>query len=196
MKLKSKLDLSKFSCIVIGVSAGGMEVLSKLLPSLPADFPLPVIIVQHLHKTSTGYYLEYYNEKCLLFVKEAKQNEIIKVGNIYFAPPDYHLLIENNKTFAISSDEKVNYSRPSIDILFESAADVYGEKLIGIILTGANNDGAEGMKIIKQKGGFTIAQNPLEAEFPVMPQSAIDTGTIDLILTLNEISDEFIKRDK
>ncbi|MCD6176434.1 MAG: chemotaxis protein CheB [Candidatus Cloacimonetes bacterium] len=173
-----------------------MEVLSKLLPSLPADFPLPVIIVQHLHKTSTGYYLEYYNEKCLLFVKEAKQNEIIKVGNIYFAPPDYHLLIENNKTFAISSDEKVNYSRPSIDILFESAADVYGEKLIGIILTGANNDGAEGMKIIKQKGGFTIAQNPLEAEFPVMPQSAIDTGTIDLILTLNEISDEFIKRDK
>ena len=196
MKLKSKLNLSKFSCIVIGVSAGGMEALSKILPSLPAEFPLPVIIVQHLHKTSTGYYLDYYNEKSLLFVKEAEQNEIIKVGNIYFAPPDYHLLIENNKTFAISSDEKVNYSRPSIDILFESAADVYGEKLIGIILTGANNDGAEGMKIIKQKGGFTIAQNPLEAEFPVMPQSAIDTGTIDLILTLNEISDEFIKRDK
>jgi len=191
-----KLNLKEFKCIVIGVSAGGMEALSKLLASLPADFPLPVIIVQHLHKTSTGYYLEYYNEKCSLFVKEAEQNETIKAGNIYFAPPDYHLLVEDNETMILSSDEKVNYSRPSIDILFESAADAYREKLIGIILTGANNDGAEGMRIIKQKGGFTIAQNPLEAEFPVMPQSAIDTGTIDFILTLNEIINELIKRYK
>jgi two-component system chemotaxis response regulator CheB len=106
------------------------------------------------------------------------------------------LLVEDNETLILSSDEKVNYSRPSIDILFESAADAYREKLIGIILTGANNDGDEGMRIIKQKGGFTIAQNPLEAEFPVMPQSAIDTGTIDLILTLNEIINELIKRYK
>lgn len=187
-----QLNLKEFKCIVIGVSAGGMKVLSELLPSLPAEFPIPVIIVQHLHKTSTGYYLDYYNEKSSLFVKEAEQNEIIKVGNIYFAPPDYHLLIENDGTFSISSDEKVNYSRPSIDILFESAADAYREKLIGIILTGANNDGAEGMIIIKQKGGFTIAQNPLEAEFQVMPQSAIDTGKVDLILTLNEITTKII----
>ncbi|MCK4957577.1 MAG: chemotaxis protein CheB [Candidatus Cloacimonetes bacterium] len=190
-KKKLKLDLSNFKFMVIGVSAGGMEALSKLLPSFPKNFPLPIVIIQHLHKNCTGYYIEYYNEKCALFVKEAKHYEKIEAGNIYFAPPDYHLLIEENKTLSLTIDEKVNYSRPSIDVLFESAAEVFQEKLIGIILTGANSDGTEGMKIIKQNGGLTIAQNPLEAEFPIMPQSAIDSGSIDLILTLQEMTIEF-----
>ena len=191
MKIKSKLDLTKFKCIVIGVSAGGMETLSTLLPSFSSDFPLPIIIVQHIHKTSNSHHIEYYNENCSLLVKEAEQYEKIQAGTIYFAPPDYHLLIEDDETLLLSLDEEVNFSRPSIDVLFESAADVFGKKLIGIILTGANNDGAEGMKFIKQCGGFTIVQDPNDAEFPVMPQSTIDAAEIDLIQDLETIIIDF-----
>ena len=139
----------KYKCIVIGVSAGGMEALDRLFSGIPEDFPLPIVIAQHLHKSNTGYFLEYYDKRCDLNVKEADEKEQIKPGNIYFAPADYHLLIEDDETFTLSAGEKVNYSRPSINILFESAAYVYDAQLIGIILTGANNDGAKGMKLIK-----------------------------------------------
>lgn len=196
MKQKLILNLKKFSCIVIGVSAGGMEALTRLFAHIPKDFPLSILVVQHMHKLQNDYFITHHNSTCILPVKEAEEKEKIRSGTIYFAPPDYHLLVEEDETLALSVDEKVNYSRPSIDVLFESAADVYKEKLIGIILTGANNDGAEGMRIIKQNGGFTIAQDPQDAEFPVMPQSAIDLVEMDRILSLKEMTTEFIRWDQ
>ncbi len=177
-----------FKIVVIGVSAGGTDALCKILGTLPASFPLPVVIVQHLHPDQNGYMIEHLNKIWRMNVEEAIDKTVIKKANIYFAPSDYHLLIEDENTFALSLDEKVCYSRPSIDVLFKSAADVYGEAILAIILTGANSDGTEGIKYIKKKGGMTIAQDPEDAYSPIMPQSAIDTGKIDKILTLNEIS--------
>jgi two-component system, chemotaxis family, protein-glutamate methylesterase/glutaminase len=191
--VKKNIDLNsdKYKCIVIGISAGGMKALSKLLPSVPMDFPLPILIVQHIHKSSSGFYTEFYDTKCSMNVKVAESDENIKVGNIYFAPPDRHLQIENGKTLLLTKCEKVNYSRPSIDVLFDSASNVYKNKLIGIILTGANVDGTHGVETIKQNGGLTIAQNPEDAEYPFMPQAAINAGYIDLILTLDELCNLF-----
>ena len=193
---KRKMYNNEIKIIVIGVSAGGAEALRQVLPALPADFPVPVVIVQHLHPEQGGYMFEYFDKLCKLAVQEAIDKADIKPGNIYFAPPDYHLLIEDDKTFSLSVDEKVCYARPSIDVLFESAADVYGSELMAVILTGANSDGANGIKYIKERGGFTIAQSPAEAYSSTMPQSAIDTGKIDMVLTLNEISNTLTKATK
>lgn len=183
-----KHHVSRFKCIVIGVSAGGMDALSRILPIMPADFPLPVIVVQHLDPHSTDcYFAQYFNERCPLEVREANERETIMVGNVYFAPANYHLLIENDKTFSLSADEKVNYSRPSIDILFESAAETYGPTLIGIILTGASRDGAKGLRMIRDNGGLTIVQDPETAESNLMPLSAIQASPVDHILSLRDI---------
>lgn len=183
---------NKIEIIVIGVSAGGADALRQILSALPADFPVPVVIVQHLHPEQGGYMFEYFDKLCKLTVQEAIDKTAIEVGNIYFAPPDYHLLIEDDKTFSLSMDEKVCYARPSIDVMFESAADVYGNQILAIILTGANSDGTNGIKYIKERGGFTIAQSPEEAYSSTMPQSAIDTGKIDKVLPLDEISNTLI----
>lgn len=164
-----------------------MEALSNLFSYLPGGFPLPIIVVQHLAATQDGYLFEHFNRKCALLVKEAHEKETILPGHIYFAPPGYHLLIERDETFSLSMDEKVNHSRPSIDVLFESAVRVWSCALIGIILTGANHDGAYGMRLIKEHGGLTIAQDPATAEYPVMPQAAIDQTDIDRILPLGGI---------
>ncbi len=174
--------------IVIGVSAGGMNALTEILPMLPADFPLPVIIVQHLHpEQEEEFMIGYYDEQCALTVKEAEENEGIQTGYIYFAPPNYHLLVEEDCTFSLSVAEKANYSRPSIDVLFESAVDAYGAGLIGIILTGANADGAQGLQLIRQYGGMIIVQDPQTAEFPYMPRAAIEAVDANHILPLKEI---------
>ena len=177
----------RFKIVVIGVSAGGAEALDKVLSALPASFPLPVAIVQHLHPDQTSYMVEHLNRKWKMNVEEVIDKTAIERGNIYFAPPNYHLLVEDENTFALSVDEKVCYSRPSIDILFKSVADVYGDGVLAIILTGANSDGTNGIKYIKKEGGTTIAQDPAEAYSPIMPQCAIDTGKIDKILTLKGI---------
>ncbi len=195
MKTDNNFNISDFKAVVIGVSAGGFETLTKLFSTLPEDFPLPIIIVQHVYKYQSGYLFEHFNKHCALKVKEADEKEAVEPGNIYFAPPNYHLLIEEDKTFSLSIDEKVNYSRPSIDILFKCAAEVYKNQLIGIILTGANDDGAEGMCRIKESGGLIIAQNPNDAEQPFMPKAAIKKAGIDCVLTLNEIS-EFLTKQK
>ena len=177
-----------FKIIVIGVSAGGTDALCEILTTLPASFPLPIVIVQHLHPEQNGYMLEHLKQIWQINVEEAIDKSAIKKGNIYFAPPNYHLLIEDENTFALSVDEKVCYARPSVDVLFKSAADVYGESILAIILTGANSDGTEGIKYIKKKGGMAIAQDPKDAYSSLMPQSAIDTGKIDKVLTLSKIS--------
>jgi two-component system chemotaxis response regulator CheB len=188
--------MKKYKAVVIGVSAGGMKVLTRLLSMLPENFSLPLMIVQHLHPSQSGFYIRYFNEKCALTVKEADEKERIQAGYVYFAPPNYHLLIEEDHSFSLSSDEKVNFSRPSIDVLFESAVDAYHSDLIGIILTGANNDGASGLQLIKHNGGLTLVQNPSEAESPTMPRSAIAAGGADAVLSVEEIGNLLIRLDK
>ncbi len=176
-----------YKAIVIGVSAGGLTALSKLFSDLPDRFALPVIVVQHVHPTADRQVFDYFNSKCALSVKEAEDKEKIQSGFVYFAPPDYHLMVERDETFSLSIDPRVNYSRPAIDVLFESAVRVWSHRLIGILLTGANSDGSHGMQLIKAYGGLTIAQDPSTAEYPVMPQSAIDLNAADKILSLKGI---------
>ncbi len=178
--------------IVLGASAGGVQALGTLLAMLPAGLPVPLVIVQHIHPAEDDGLTEIFEHRCSLPIKEAEDKEEILAGTVYFAPADYHLLIEREGTFALSVDEKVNYARPSLDVLFISAAHVWASQLLAIVLTGANNDGAEGIRCIKEYGGVTIAQDPATAPFAAMPQAAIDTGAIDRVLSLDEIG-EFIR---
>lgn len=176
-----------YKAIVIGTSAGGLTALSSLLKVLPADYPFPIIIVQHRIKDQRCLLEEVLQYQCALTIKQADEKEAIKNGVVYIAPPDYHLLIEEDRTFSLSVDEHVLFSRPAIDVLFESAAIVFREQLVGILLTGASRDGAQGMSTIKEYGGKTIVQQPEEADFPFMPEAAIKTGMIDQVCTLLEM---------
>ncbi len=177
-----------FDAIVIGCSAGGMDALKHILSSLPINFPFPVIIVQHRHVDSDGYLAVILNDTCSIPVKEVEDKEPLRTGIVYLAPSNYHVLLEKNRHFALSIDEKVNYTRPSIDILFESAANVFQERLVGIILTGANHDGSQGLKRIQEQGGETIVQDPDTAEYNTMPLAALKTANVDHILGLQKIS--------
>lgn len=179
--------LNKYNAIVMGLSAGGLNVLMHLFTNLNNHYPLPIIILQHLDPKSENNLPDILSNYTGMVVKEAVCCDVIRPGVIYTAPPDYHVLIERDYTISLSSEEKVNFSRPSIDILFESAAAVWTDKLIGIIMTGANNDGALGIKNIKEHNGLTIAENPETAQYPVMPSTAIATGCIDLVFTKEEI---------
>lgn len=179
--------MSNYSAIVIGVSAGGLDALMYIFENLKEDFPMPIILVQHLHSNSKSELAEILSRNTEMKVKEVNEVVAAECGVIYTAPPDYHIIAERNRTISIYYDEKVNYSRPSIDVLFESAAYVWGKELIGIIMTGSNNDGSNGIEVIKKYGGLTIAENPETAEYPVMPKYAIETGCIDKVLTKEEI---------
>ena len=173
--------------VVIGVSAGGMNALSTVLPALPKDFPLPILVVQHRLAGSNDYLTRSLDQISAVQIKEAEEKERLKAGYVYVAPADYHLLVERDHTLSLSVDPKENYSRPSIDVLFESAAYAWTSALIGVILTGANADGAKGMAFIKQKGGTTIVQNPTTAENDVMPRAAL--ASADYVLELSEIGE-------
>jgi two-component system chemotaxis response regulator CheB len=181
-----------YEAIVIGSSAGGLQALLNLIKELPVDFPIPIIIVQHLLDGNDSYLAEFLNEKAAIAVKEAEDKEPIKKGIVYLAPPGYHLLIEDDHTLSLSMDPRVNFSRPSIDVLFESAAFVYEERCIGMILTGSSSDGSQGLKKIKAKGGLTLVQDPEDAEFSAMPMAAIQALEVDHICAIEEISD-FLK---
>lgn len=176
-----------YEAIVMGVSAGGLATLTAILKGLPDDFPLPVIITQHRSREERTLLEEVLQARCTIRVRQAEEKERIAGGSVYFAPPDYHLLIGEDKSFVLNSDELVNFSRPSIDLLFESAAEAYEDRLVGIILTGASKDGAEGIRAIDRAGGYTIAQDPSEAAYPLMPRAAIATGSVRSILTSDEI---------
>lgn len=178
---------SPFEAVVIGVSAGGLRALGTILPSLHDKFPLPVIIVQHQHEMSDNYLIRSLNEQCRLNVVEAQEKDKIMPGTAYIAPPSYHLMVERDRTFSLCADEPVSYARPSIDVLFETAADVYRDKLIGIILTGANSDGSQGLNKIKEMGGLAIVQDPAGAEVEAMPRAAIKATEVDHILPLERI---------
>lgn len=185
--------MDRCEAVVIGTSWGGMAALPRVFAPLPPDLPVPVVVVQHLHPRQEGYYLEHFNRICPLPVKEAENMAPIRPGVISFAPANYHLLIEDDRTFLLSVDERVHHSRPSIDVLFESAVDVYGAGLIGVILTGANEDGAAGLARLKERGGITIVQDPATAEAPEMPRSAIQRVAVDYVLPLEEIGAQIKK---
>ncbi len=176
-----------YRAIAIGSSAGGLNALKMLLPALPSGFPVPLFIVQHISPLSDNYMARFLNDISNIEVKEADEKEEIKPATAYIAPPNYHLLIEEDFTLALSVEEKVNYSRPSIDVTFETAAYAYGSGLVGIILTGANSDGAEGLLKIKELGGYTIVQKPEDAECDVMPAAAIKHAEPHEILSLSGI---------
>ncbi|MCC7431312.1 chemotaxis protein CheB [bacterium] len=188
MKKFTEKELENYEAVVIGVSAGGLEALYKIIPFLPEEFSLAILIVQHLKADSDDYLPVTLNLKSKIKVKQADEKEKILSGTVYISPPNYHLLVEQDKTLSLSIDAKVNFSRPSVDVLFETAAEVYKEKLIGVILTGASKDGSKGLKAVKNFGGLTIVQNPKTAEVDTMPSSAILVAEkIDYILTLEEI---------
>lgn len=183
----------KYKCIAIGVSAGGMHALCTIIPELPAEFPLPVIVIQHLSPHSDNYTTRHLDKISKIRVKEVDEKEKILPGIVYTGPPNYHVLVEEDETFSLSVEERINWARPSVDVLFESAADVYGPGLIGVILTGANNDGSRGLKKIKEEGGLALVQDPLTAEVDGMPLAAIETTKVDHILKLEEIAPFLVK---
>jgi two-component system, chemotaxis family, protein-glutamate methylesterase/glutaminase len=173
--------------IVIGSSAGGLFALTSILDELPADYPLPVIVIQHRVKERSVLLEEILQHRCRIKIKQADEKEKICSGFVYIAPPGYHLLVESDQTFSLASDIPEKHSMPSIDVLFETAAYCYQESLIAIILTGASNDGSDGMRISKKLGGFTIAQDPGEAQFPYMPRAAINAGAVSRVMKLLDI---------
>ena len=182
-----------FKAIVIGTSYGGLEALKSILPRFGIGFPIPLIVVLHIGDHNNETFVNYMNSICPLQVKEAESNEKITEGFIYFAPPNYHLLVESDLTLSLTTDEKLNFSRPSIDVLFESAAWVYTKDLIGVVLTGANSDGAVGLKMIKDFGGMTIVQDPCSAVSPAMPRAALKIAGPAFNLQLEDIAGKLIE---
>ena len=178
--------------IVIGCSAGGLSALRILLEGLPIGLKAAVIIVAHTAPEGPSLLPELLALSCTLPVTEAVELEPALPGHVYIAPPNYHLLIESDFTFSFSVDERVCFVRPSIDVLFFAAADVYRERLIGIILTGANSDGAQGLTAIKKAGGMTLVQEPSTAHSDSMPLAAIATGSVDKVLPLENIAEELL----
>jgi two-component system, chemotaxis family, protein-glutamate methylesterase/glutaminase len=174
--------------VVIGASAGALEALSVILPALPKDFRLPIFVVVHVPPDRQSVMAELFEAKCSLAVREAEDKEPISGGTIYFAPPDYHLLIEADRTLSLSSDEPVLFSRPSIDVLFESAADAYGPALIAIVLTGANGDGADGLAAVVDAGGTALVQDPRGAFASAMPEAAIHACPGARVMSLGAIA--------
>jgi two-component system, chemotaxis family, protein-glutamate methylesterase/glutaminase len=177
-----------FEAIVIGASAGALDALSVILPRLPKEFRLPVIIVVHVPTDRRSILAELFASKCRIAVREAEDKEPICGGTAYFAPPDYHLLVEVDKCLALSSDEPVLFSRPSIDVLFESAADVYGSGLIAVVLTGANHDGAQGAKAVVEAGGAVVVQRPNDAFASAMPEAALAMCPRAQVMSLDAIA--------
>jgi two-component system chemotaxis response regulator CheB len=176
------MSTNRLDAIVIGGSAGALEALSVLLPALPADTAVAVAIVVHLPPTKPSHLAEVLASKTRLPVKEAEDKEPVVPGTVYVAPPGYHLLIEKGRTFALSTDDLVHFSRPAIDVLFESASEAYGDRLAGIILTGSNADGARGLAAIQRRGGLAVVQSPEGALVATMPEAAIAIAHPDRVL--------------
>lgn len=175
--------------LIIGGSAGSLEVLLKILPDFDPLLSFPIIIILHRKSGKDSILIDLLAAKTKLLVKEIEEKEKIMHGTLYIAPPNYHVLIENSKTFSLDASEKINFSRPSIDVTFESAAEVYNENLVGLLLSGANGDGTKGLRMIKLNGGKAICQNPTTAVVSYMPEYALDNVKIDAVLDPAEMAD-------
>lgn len=184
-----KKDIFKPELIVIGASAGGIKAITYIISALPKSFSFPIIVVLHRLKNASSKLEDVLQHNCRIEIKEADEKERIVPKRVYIAPANYHLLIENDKTMSLDYSELVNWSRPSIDITFESASKVYKKGLMGILLTGANNDGARGLKVIKDNGGHTLVQDPETAEASSMPAAAIKLGADTKVMTIPEITE-------
>jgi two-component system, chemotaxis family, protein-glutamate methylesterase/glutaminase len=179
--------ISKARLIIIGGSAGSLQVILKLFTELENTYPVPVVLVLHRSNSNELLLEELLGFKTGMTVKEADEKEKPQRGHIYICPADYHLLFEKDESITLDYSEKVNFCRPSIDVTFQSAADVFGDELVCILLSGANADGAEGLSYVKQKKGTTVIQSPQDAEVSYMPQMALQRKTSDFILTTGEI---------
>lgn len=177
----------KFKAVVIGGSAGSFPLVTKILASLPKQFPLPVFLCLHRLKHIRHGFVEALALKSNIPIVEPEDKETIKNGIAYLAPSNYHMYVELGNKIALSTEEMVKYSRPSIDLTFDTASFVYREKILGIMLSGANTDGAEGIRKLKERGGYAIAQDPAEASVRTMPEAAIKIAPMDEILKLEDI---------
>jgi two-component system chemotaxis response regulator CheB len=186
-QIQAALAGRKFEAVVIGASAGGVGALLQLLPGLPAGYGRAVVALLHIPENRQSHLADVFQQRMRLPVREALDKEPVSSGTLYFAGSGYHLSVEADRSFSLSCEAPLHFARPSIDYLMESAADVYGPSLLGILLTGANQDGAVGMAAIGAAGGMTVVQDPDEAEVPTMPNEAIRLRAPDLVLPLNDI---------
>lgn len=165
---------SRYRAIVLGVSMGGVDALKRVLPLLPATFPLPLVVVIHISPGSGDGLARLLDTLCQLRVKEADEGDVPQAGTVYMAPANYHLLVEQDGSLGLSTDAPVSFARPSVDVLFESAAACHGKALVGVVLTGAGSDGAAGIERIARLGGYTVVQDPADAVMNLMPRAALD----------------------
>ncbi len=182
-------NAARYDAIVIGASAGGIEALSQLLPAFSLASNVAVLVVVHMPRQRPSLLPGLFSKRCALSVREATDKEPVVAGTLYVAPPDYHLLVEQGPFIALSADEPVNYSRPSIDALFDSAADIYRRRLVGIILSGANDDGAAGIAAVHRRGGLALVQDPSTAAASAMCVAALARTPEAARMTLDEMHD-------
>ncbi len=175
--------------LVIGGSAGSLEVILKAFPELPETLPFAIIIVLHRKQNTDAALVDLLAARTKHPVVEASEKEFLKKGVIYIAPADYHLLIENDRTLSLDYSEKINFSRPCIDVTFQTAAETFKNSLAALLLSGASSDGVEGMELVKILGGIVAVQDPKSAEVPYMPQKALDKINVDFIVKSEQISD-------
>ena len=178
---------NKIEVLVIGGSAGAFDVLSQIIPKIKPSINFAIIIILHRKISNANSISRFFSSKTLLTVTECEEKESILPAHIYFAPADYHLLVENNRTFSLDYSEKVNYSRPSIDITFKNLADIYQQNLAALLLSGANADGVDGLKYVQENNGTTIVQHPNSAEVKYMPQQAIKQLNVNYVLNIEQI---------
>lgn len=172
--------------VVIGASRGGFEALQRILPALPEGAAAPVVVVQHRSPDGDDRLTAALQRACALPLEDAEDKRELSPGRVYFAPADYHVLVDGD-ALSLSTDEPVRHARPSIDVLFESAAEAFGNGVVGVVLTGAGNDGVAGLAAIRRHGGFAVVEQPATAQAPALPAQAVAAGEADLVLPLDEI---------
>lgn len=182
---------ARIDAVVIGASAGGLEALLLMLPKIPARGSVVFFVVVHIPRERPSPLAGLLAARCAAGVVEAQDKQPVIAGTIYVAPPDYHLLIEDRSQIALSTDDAVHFSRPSIDVLFESAVDVYGSRMLGVVLSGANDDGSAGLARIRDAGGVTVIQDPASARFPAMPEAALARSEPHAVLDPDAIGELF-----
>ena len=183
---------TKVEAVVIGGSAGGLEAIGTLLGALPERFVPSILVVLHIPPDKPSLLAEIYAPRCRLPVREAMDKEKMEPGTIYVSPPDYHLLVETDRTLALSREPPVRFSRPSIDVMFESAAEVFGDALTAIVVSGANDDGAEGLAAVRRAGGRAWVQSPAEAQASTMPAAAIERAGADLVASIRDLAERLV----
>ena len=184
---------ARFAIVAMTASAGGVQALSQVLSSLTADFPVPVVVVQHLDPNHHSLLPEILERRCTIRIRQAREGDVLELSTAYIAPPDQHLLVNGDGTLSLSHSDLVHFVRPSADLLFESVAASHEERTIAVVLTGTGSDGTMGVQAINTMGGTVIVQDPETADFAGMPRAAVNTGAVDEILPLEEIASRLVE---